>query len=96
MEWFLVGICGILAILLLLAFVFGRDRTDYKAMQPVEQLYSPGKKLVYPGEYVEVDKKNGLLIPDGKQVTMEPGDEKFPPTSAPNRGWKRIESQESS
>ena len=49
----------------------------------------PGEKPVRPGEYRETGPQGGKVT-DPKQVTIEPGDPKLPPTSKPGRKWKRI------
>ncbi len=49
----------------------------------------PGQKPVKPGEYEERGPRGGH-IPNPKVVTMEPGDEKLPPTKEPGRTWVRV------
>ena len=52
-------------------------------------LQKPGEKPASPGEYEERGPRGGR-VPNPKQVTIEPGDPKLPPTPEPNRTWKRI------
>ena len=49
----------------------------------------PGEKPVKPGEYIERGPLGGK-IHNPRQVTIEPGDDKLPPTQKPNRKWERI------
>ena len=49
----------------------------------------PGETPNRPGEYVEVGPRGGK-IPDRRQVTIETGDNKLPPTQEKGRKWKRI------
>lgn len=49
----------------------------------------PGEKPKKSGEYLERGSRGGA-IPKPRQVTIEPGDEKLPPTQKPNRKWERI------
>ena len=52
-------------------------------------LQKPGEKPKQPGEYEERGPQGGK-IPKPRQVTIEPKDDKLPPTQEPNRTWKRI------
>lgn len=52
-------------------------------------LQNPGETPARPGEYKEVGPLGGE-VQKGKQVTIEPGDTKLPPTQEPGRKWKRI------
>ena len=49
----------------------------------------PGEKPDLSGEYIECGPRGGE-IPHPRQVTIEPGDEKLPPTQKENRTWVRI------
>ena len=49
----------------------------------------PGEKPNKPGEYVERGSRGGK-VKDPRQVTIEPGDDKLPPTQEPGRTWERI------
>lgn len=49
----------------------------------------PGEKPQRPGEYREVGPRGGQ-VPKPRQVTIQPGDERLPPTSKPNNRWVRI------
>ncbi|MEO1211114.1 MAG: YjzC family protein [Cyanobacteria bacterium J06638_20] len=49
----------------------------------------PGEKPAKSGEYVERGKRGGH-VPNPRQVTIEPGDPKLPPTQAPGRTWERV------
>ncbi|MDX9724700.1 MAG: YjzC family protein [Myxococcota bacterium] len=55
----------------------------------MEGLLRPGHRPPEPGEYVEKG-PHGEDIPNALRVTMENGDEVLPPTSAPDRVWKKI------
>ena len=46
----------------------------------------PGEKPVIPGEYQEVGPRGGK-VPNGRQVTMEPGDKPLPPTQKHGNSW---------
>jgi len=48
----------------------------------------PGEKPNRPGEYVEKGGRGGK-VPNPRQVTIEPGDDRLPPTQKPGRTWKR-------
>lgn len=49
----------------------------------------PGDTPGRPGEYIEVGPRGGV-VPNPRQVTIEPGDAPLPPTQEPGRGWRRI------
>jgi len=49
----------------------------------------PGEKPQRPGEYKERGPRGGK-VPNPRQVTIEPGDNKLPPTQKPDRKWERI------
>lgn len=49
----------------------------------------PGEKPNRSGEYEERGPRGGH-IQDPRQVTIEPGDDRLPPTQEPNRTWTRI------
>ena len=51
-------------------------------------LQKPGEEPNQPGEYEERGPRGGRL-PNPRRVTMEPGDERLPPTQAPGNTWKR-------
>jgi hypothetical protein len=55
----------------------------------MSKLQKPGEKPISPGEYEERGPRGGQ-IPNPRQVTIEPGDPKLPPTQEPNRAWERI------
>ncbi|MFG6096995.1 YjzC family protein [Leptothoe sp. ISB3NOV94-8A] len=52
-------------------------------------LQKPGEKPTSPGEYQERGKRGGH-VSKPRQVTIEPGDPKLPPTQVPGRTWVRI------
>jgi hypothetical protein len=52
------------------------------------KLQKPGEKPVRPGEYIERGPRGGE-IPSPRQVTIEPRDNKLPPTQEKNRKWER-------
>lgn len=54
---------------------------------PINQ--KPGEKPVRPGEYEERGGRGGK-IPNPRIVTIEPGDQKLPPTQEKGRTWERI------
>jgi len=54
----------------------------------MSELQKPGENPSKPGEYVETGSKGGK-VPNAKQVTIEQGDNKLPPTQEKNRKWKR-------
>lgn len=49
----------------------------------------PGEIPKKPGEYIERGPRGGQ-VPNPRQVTIEPRDDKLPPTQKPNRRWERI------
>lgn len=49
----------------------------------------PGEKPITSGEYQEVGPR-GRKFPDCRIVTIEPGDNKLPPTQKPGNNWLRI------
>lgn len=53
------------------------------------KLQKPGEKPNKSGEYVERGPRGGK-VRKPRQVTIEPGDEKLPPTQEPNRKWERV------
>ena len=53
------------------------------------RLQKPGEKPDRPGEYKE-RKRDGTAVPDPRQVTIEPGDGKLPPTKKKTHRWERI------
>lgn len=52
-------------------------------------LQKPGEKPDKPGEYIERGPRGGK-VEKPRKVTIEPGDEKLPPTQEPNRKWERL------
>lgn len=53
-------------------------------------IQKPGEKPNRtPGEYLEKGSRGGK-VKKARQVTMEKGDTKLPPTQKKNRVWKRI------
>lgn len=52
-------------------------------------LQKPGETPGRPGEYVERGPRGGE-ISGARQVTIEPGDNRLPPTQEPGRTWERI------
>ena len=57
-------------------------------------LQKSSEKPAQPGEYIERD-PNGSPVPDARQVTIEPGDDKLPPTQKEDRKWEWIGPPES-
>ena len=53
------------------------------------KLQKPGEKPNRSGEYIERGPRGGA-VSRPRQVTIEPGDEKLPPTGEKNRKWERI------
>lgn len=53
-----------------------------------KNLYKPGEDNRPKGEYLEVGPRGGV-VPDARQVTIDPGD-RLPPTQEKGRKWKRI------
>ncbi|PKN47065.1 MAG: YjzC family protein [Deltaproteobacteria bacterium HGW-Deltaproteobacteria-20] len=49
----------------------------------------PGEKPERPGEYRERGPREGE-VPHPRQVTIEPGDDRLPPTQEPGRRWERV------
>ena len=52
-------------------------------------LQKPGEKPHRPGEYEERGSRGGRLS-NPRRVTIEPGDDRLPPTQKPGRRWERI------
>lgn len=52
-------------------------------------LQKPGEKPRRPGEYEETGSRGGK-VPKPRRVTIEPGDDRLPPTQKPRRRWKRL------
>ena len=52
-------------------------------------LQKPGEKPNRPGEYIETGPLGGA-IPNPRQITIEPGDNRLPPTQRPGRRWKPL------
>lgn len=50
----------------------------------------PGQTPNSPGEYEERGPKGGK-VPSSRVITIEPGDNKLPPTQKPNRVWVRLD-----
>jgi hypothetical protein len=46
----------------------------------------PGEKPARPGEYEERNRQGGP-VPKPRQITIEPGDQRLPPTRKSNRRW---------
>ncbi len=55
----------------------------------MSKLQKPGEKPKRPGEYIERGPRGGK-ISKPRQVTIEPGDGKLPPTKEADRKWERI------
>ena len=55
----------------------------------MSNLQKPGEKPNRPGEYEERGPRGGK-IQNPRQVTIEPKDDKLPPTQEPDRKWVRI------
>jgi len=51
------------------------------------KLQKPGEKPARSGEYIERGPRGGE-IPNPRQVTIEPRDDKLPPTQKKNRTWE--------
>jgi hypothetical protein len=51
------------------------------------KLQKPGEKPARPGKYTESGPRGGD-IPDPRQIKIEPGDNKLPPTQEKKRTWK--------
>ncbi|MCP4545615.1 MAG: YjzC family protein [bacterium] len=52
-------------------------------------LQRPGEIPGRSGEYIERGPRGGKL-PSPRQVTIEPRDEKLPPTQKPGHTWERL------
>ena len=48
----------------------------------------PGETPARPGEYVERGPRGGE-VDDAREVTIEEGDTRLPPTQEPGRVWER-------
>jgi hypothetical protein len=55
----------------------------------MNNLQKPGEKPTRPGEYLERGPRGGVVT-DPRQVTIEPGDNRMPPTQEPGRTWERV------
>lgn len=55
----------------------------------MSNLKKPGEKPGRPGEYLERGPRGGE-VPNPRQVTIEPGDPRMPPTKKPGLKWERI------
>lgn len=53
------------------------------------ELQKPGEVPRKPAEYIERGPRGGE-VPNPRQVTIEPGDRRLPPTQQPNRRWEPI------
>ena len=51
-------------------------------------LQKPGEAPDRPGEYIERGRRGGD-VPKPREVTIEPGDDRLPPTQEPGRKWER-------
>ena len=51
------------------------------------KLQKPGEKPVRSGEFLESGPRGGE-VPNARQVTIERGDNKLPPTQEKKRTWK--------
>lgn len=49
----------------------------------------PGETPDRPGEYEERGPRGGQ-VPRPRQVTIEPGDDRMPPTQEAGRTWERV------
>lgn len=52
-------------------------------------LQKPGEEPSRPGEYREFGPRGGQ-VSDPRQVTIEPGDNRLPPTQKSGHTWKRV------
>lgn len=52
-------------------------------------LQKPGEIPQKPAEYLERGPRGGE-VPKPRQVTIEPGDQRLPPTQKPGRTWEPI------
>ncbi|MEO6191993.1 MAG: YjzC family protein [Thermoanaerobaculia bacterium] len=57
----------------------------------MSDLQKPGETPKRPGEYIERGPRGGV-VPDARQVTIEPRDHPLPPTQEKGRKWERISS----
>lgn len=55
----------------------------------MSRIQKPGEIPSRPGEYLERGPRGGQVT-NPHQVTIEPGDNRLPPTQKPNRRWERI------
>lgn len=55
----------------------------------MSKLQKPGENPNKPGEYIETGPRGGK-ISKPRQVTIEAGDKKLPPTSQKGNKWKKI------
>jgi hypothetical protein len=55
----------------------------------MSNLQKPGEIPDQPGEHIERGPRGGV-VPNPRQVTMEPGDTPLPPTQEPGRTWERV------
>lgn len=55
----------------------------------VSDLQKPGENPDRPGEFVERGPR-GRAVPNPRQVTIEPKDERLPPTQEPGRKWEWV------
>lgn len=55
----------------------------------MSNLQKPGEKPTKPGEYLERGPRGGVVT-NPRQVTIEPGDNRMPPTQEPGHVWERV------
>lgn len=55
----------------------------------MSKLQKPGEKPQNSGEYIERGPRGGK-VPNPHQVTIEPNDNKLPPTREKNHTWERV------
>jgi hypothetical protein len=55
----------------------------------MSDLQKPGETPDKPGEYLERGPRGGS-VSDARQVTIERGDPKLPPTSEEGNTWERV------
>ncbi|MFT6046673.1 MAG: hypothetical protein ACI9WC_002380 [Arenicella sp.] len=55
----------------------------------MSNLQKPGEKPTRSGEYVERGPRGGS-VSKARQVTIEPRDDKLPPTQEKGRKWERV------
>ena len=48
----------------------------------------PGEKPARSGEYIERGPRGGA-VPNPREVTIDPGDDRLPPTQEKGRRWER-------